>query len=764
LTFKQSNWWQLLLNNKAQKIDISADMVVDNQTYTNVGVRFRGQTSYKWLPPAHEKKSFNIRTDAFVSGQDLYGYSNLNLNNGFHDPSFMREFLAYMIARRYGIAPKCNFVRLHLNNVYWGIYVNAQQPNSDMMKEWFGKNDSNRYRGFPSVGNFGNGRCALTWLGNNVQAYRDAYEVKQGDAMDLMNLCDVLNNTPTNQLQAALRKVFSVDQFYRYAIVMNAMLQTDSYIGSGKDHFLWVHEDHNDFHMFPFDLNESLGAEGQGSPTLPIWYNTTRTDKPAFTKTLQFPDWRARYVAHYRHLVEETFSWTQFNAILTKYRALISKDVARDTKKIYTTADFDTNVTSRVWGLGGRNGRYVWIPGIKEMIEPREKYLKGLPEMNAPRPTLSALAHSPTQPTNKDTVWVRVTTTTNTSKVTLFSRSKGSFVGSTMYDDGQHHDGKAGDWTWGASIAALPYGTPVDYYTMAATSTNVVRFLPANAELTAAAYRVDWPHGTSPIDLNEFVAKNNSGIQDEKQQYEDWLELYNASSQAVSVAGMYLTDDMTNATKWKIPTGYSIPAYGQLLIWCDEDGGQGPLHANFKLAAGGEEIGLFATDGQTLLDTFAFGQQEADIATGRLADGGAQWVTFPVPTPSTLNDLTACGSRAFSALDYTRHRISMTVTGLPKIGTTITLACGGGPASGAGLLYMAGVPAYLDIGPCVFLLNPLVMAGPFLLPFDAQGKVNAPLGLPNDPGLDGFRLWMQVLSIDSKGLTASNGTETLICK
>ncbi|MDP6423478.1 MAG: CotH kinase family protein, partial [Planctomycetota bacterium] len=240
LTFKQSNWWQLLLNNKAQKIDISADMVVDNQTYTNVGVRFRGQTSYKWLPPAHEKKSFNIRTDAFVSGQDLYGYSNLNLNNGFHDPSFMREFLAYMIARRYGIAPKCNFVRLHLNNVYWGIYVNVQQPNSDMMKEWFGKNDSNRYRGFPSVGNFGNGRCALTWLGNNVQAYRDAYEVKQGDAMDLMNLCDVLNNTPTNQLQAALRKVFSVDQFYRYAIVMNAMLQTDSYIGSGKDHFLWV--------------------------------------------------------------------------------------------------------------------------------------------------------------------------------------------------------------------------------------------------------------------------------------------------------------------------------------------------------------------------------------------------------------------------------------------------------------------------------------------------------------------------------------------
>ena len=95
LQFNQANWWSLLVQNYGPEIDIPADMTVDGVTYPNCGVRFRGNTSYTMLPPGSEKKSFNIRTDAFVAGQDLYGYDNLNLNNGFHDPTFIREFLTY---------------------------------------------------------------------------------------------------------------------------------------------------------------------------------------------------------------------------------------------------------------------------------------------------------------------------------------------------------------------------------------------------------------------------------------------------------------------------------------------------------------------------------------------------------------------------------------------------------------------------------------------------------------------------------------------
>ena len=55
--------------------------------------------------------------------------------------------------------------------------------------------------------------------------------------------------------------------------------------------------------------------------------------------------------------------------------------------------------------------------------------------------------------------------------------------------------------------------------------------------------------------INEFMASNTRTLADAGQ-YEDWIELYNTSSQTVDVGGMYLTDDLTDPTKWQIPSRY----------------------------------------------------------------------------------------------------------------------------------------------------------------------------------------------------------------
>ena len=105
--------------------------------------------------------------------------------------------------------------------------------------------------------------------------------------------------------------------------------------------------------------------------------------------------------------------------------------------------------------------------------------------------------------------------------------------------------------------------------------------------------------------INEFMASNSSesGIKDPQNGYDDWIEIYNLGDTAVNMAGMYLTDDLANPTKYHIPSGYSsqttIPAGGFVVFWADEETAEGPLHANFKLSGSGEEIGLFDTDGVT---------------------------------------------------------------------------------------------------------------------------------------------------------------------
>lgn len=136
------------------------------------------------------------------------------------------------------------------------------------------------------------------------------------------------------------------------------------------------------------------------------------------------------------------------------------------------------------------------------------------------------------------------------------------------------------------------------------------------------------------VKINEWMAANSGAVADPADgDFDDWVELYNPAPEDVSLAGCFLTDTLLNWTKWQFPAYAVIPGGGFLLIWCDEEGSQNSsngmrLHANFKLSAAGEEIGLFASDG-TQIDAVTFGSQTDNRTQGRSPDGSAQIVLLP---------------------------------------------------------------------------------------------------------------------------------------
>jgi len=144
-----------------------------------------------------------------------------------------------------------------------------------------------------------------------------------------------------------------------------------------------------------------------------------------------------------------------------------------------------------------------------------------------------------------------------------------------------------------------------------------------------------------PLVINELMASNSSVIPDPQGQYDDWIEIHNYGLEAIDIGGMYLTDNLSDTTKWRIPVGNpaatTIPTGGYLLIWADDDTADAGLHANFKLSADGEEIGLFGSDGITLIDSITFSDQIADISYGRYPDAGDYWQTFESPSPGIQN-------------------------------------------------------------------------------------------------------------------------------
>ena len=165
-------------------------------------------------------------------------------------------------------------------------------------------------------------------------------------------------------------------------------------------------------------------------------------------------------------------------------------------------------------------------------------------------------------------------------------------------------------------------------------------------KITTSDYQV------SNLKLNEFLAKNDQSNVDPAGEYDDWLEIFNNGTDKIELAGLYLTDDPQNLTKWRFPDTTSALAGGAFrVIWCDEDAGQQGLHASFKLAASGEFLALVAADGRTILDSLSFGAQQADQSLGRYPDGFGNWQTM-LPTPGKSNLPTAVETTTIMAKDF----------------------------------------------------------------------------------------------------------------
>ena len=117
----------------------------------------------------------------------------------------------------------------------------------------------------------------------------------------------------------------------------------------------------------------------------------------------------------------------------------------------------------------------------------------------------------------------------------------------------------------------------------------------------------------------------------------DWFELYNAASSPVALTGLWLSNLPGIPEVTQIPPLSFVAGHGFTVFTADGTTAGGN-HCNFKLGAGGTSIVLTATDGLTPIDLVTFGAQQVDVTQGRLPDGGATIVSFPLTaSPAASN-------------------------------------------------------------------------------------------------------------------------------
>jgi len=153
--------------------------------------------------------------------------------------------------------------------------------------------------------------------------------------------------------------------------------------------------------------------------------------------------------------------------------------------------------------------------------------------------------------------------------------------------------------------------------------TVVIFLFTVNSQISAQVY------------INEFLASNSSiNVDPDFNEYSDWFELYNSNSSSFDLGGFFLTDDLSNPSKYQIPTGISIPAGGFIIFWADDN--DTLTHTNFSLSSSGEQLGLFSPD-TIVVDTLNFGVQNTDLSFGTVIENQSLWYFFDEPTPEESN-------------------------------------------------------------------------------------------------------------------------------
>lgn len=352
LQFEAADWEQELADFHDTDVEVPATMTVDGQKYPEVGVHFRGNSSYMMVS-AGQKRSLNISLDFARETQALGGYRTLNLLNANSDPGFLRTVLFSHIAGQYVPTPKVNYLRVVINGEFWGIYLNVQQFNKDFTRDFFGSAQGARWKapGRP------NGRAGLEYLGASADQYKAIYEIKTKDTPkswnDLIQLTRVLNETPLDKLEAALAPILDVDGALRFLAVDLALANSDGYWTRASDYSIYQ-DPKGVFHVLPYDFNEALSADGGGrggfggfsrtGPEPLIGLNDP--SKPLRSRLLSVPSLQAKYLGYVRDIAQKHLDWATLGPLARQHHALIAADVKQDTRKLYTNDAFDRDLPS----------------------------------------------------------------------------------------------------------------------------------------------------------------------------------------------------------------------------------------------------------------------------------------------------------------------------------------------------------------------------------------------------------------------------------
>lgn len=600
-----------------------------SDTVLHVGFRLRGNTSR-----FSAKKSYKIAINSFTSGRRYEGVKKLNINGEHNDPSISRARICWNLGEVLHLpVSRAAHTEVYINGIYMGVYLNIEHINDDWLMLRYGDDSGNLYKcTWPADLNF---------ISTNPNSYKLAdsdgnrvYELQTNetadDYTDLATFIKVLNQTQTTQLECALDSMFDIEGYLKTLAFEVVTGHWDNYSYNKNNYYLYHNQATGKMEYIAYDMDNTFGVDWfniDWATRNVLNWNNSSSNLPLSSKLLSLPQLKEIYKFYLREINQVIASQdfeNMIDSIYNQIRPFAYLDTVKSLDYGFTNADFRNSFDTT-------SAQQHVKKGIKTFIDQR------VASTNSQLGTfdVAPIIRFPKIEFSGNPIEARISAFVQDENIAqvegIFSLNGQSNQTIQLFDDGMHDDGTAGDGIFANKISGLPVGK-ISFQVKATDNLSKIRTRPCTAKEVFIPL-------VNELVINEFMADNDGFIMDQNGQYNDWIEIYNNSSDTIDLSEFFLTDNGSDPDQWQMPQ-VDINPGDFFLVWASGSTANGQNHSNFKLSKDGEEILILKQNGSSFdtIDHIVFGGQSTDISFGRSIDAAPNWVFFNQATPGESNN------------------------------------------------------------------------------------------------------------------------------
>ena len=317
-----------------------ADLHADGKTYRNVGLRYKGNGSYVSTDKLL-KRNLKIAVDHYDEDLRFYNLKTITLNAGAVDRTRLREALAYAIFRAAGVpAPRTAFAKVTLTvpgkyeKEFVGLYTFVEHVDKSFLKDHFQNAKGllmkpERMRG-------------IDYLGDDWSKYTSRFRPKRAatakESQRVIEFARLVNKGDDETFKKEIGDYLDVEVFLRFVAVNTMLPNTDSFLTTGHNYYIYLDPRTNRFVFMPWDLDISFaGFPLMGTTDQQANQNLMRPHQGKLKlvdRLLAIPEMNEKYRKVLKELAEKVFTKERLFADIDAMEKVTKEPLALEAKAI----------------------------------------------------------------------------------------------------------------------------------------------------------------------------------------------------------------------------------------------------------------------------------------------------------------------------------------------------------------------------------------------------------------------------------------------